>query len=534
MINNISILWFKVYIFWGEKMKYVLLDTNIVIDMVIDRRHQVTDAILSSFIKLLDYDEIKLIVPEIVKIETQRHLEEELALVGKQINKVMKNIDDLYGVATYTINGLNIQDYKKKSKQELAKAYDMYQQNEVKYEADLKKTIEMVFNHKNSIIIACDDFLSNAVTKRRIYKRAPFHIEQKESYGDGLIAETLINLGRYVSLQTSDEVFFVTGNYIDFCVGRNNKTTLLPDIVDDINKVGILCPVRCINTFGQLIGKELKDNVANANLSEEFENQLQTQQEIELKQSIMDIWNTDRAIADLTPMDGYDDKVENDFIDSDFVNNVKAIFQELNDTFSILEDEGYYSVYEELSNILEGSTISSLEEILCKFKSVFDKSDDLPNIGGVSVANFTVQDTAIVLEWLNEQRTLINSIDSIERLPDSISFGDVIGIMNSEFKLLRFSIDGLFLGPEEGSSEDIEMKICTSTNEEVGIGHISVTYGFIEYDDDGGIGDGISDDISYYCNDIIQVLEEIVDEWKELIKRQSELAEQLIEEFELA
>jgi len=70
--------------------------------MVIDRRHQVTDTILSSFIKLLDYDETILIVPDTVKVETQRYLEEKLTLVGKQINKVMENVDDLYGAATYT------------------------------------------------------------------------------------------------------------------------------------------------------------------------------------------------------------------------------------------------------------------------------------------------------------------------------------------------------------------------------------------------------------------------------------------------
>lgn len=514
-------------------MKYVLLDTNIVIDMVIDRRHQVTDTLLSSFIKLLDYNEIKLIVPEIVMIETQRHLEEELTLVGKQINKVMKNIDDLYGVATYTIDGLNIQDYKKKSKQELAKAYDMYQQNEVKYKADLNKTIDMVFNHRNSIVIACDDYLINAVTKRRIYKRAPFHIEQKESYGDGLIAETLINLGRYIQLKTSDEIFFVTGNYIDFCVDREHKTTLLTDIVEDIIKAGIPCPVRCINTFGQLIGKELKDNVKNANLSEEFENQLKAEQESELEEALMDIWNTDRSSVDLTPMDEYDEQVENNFIDSDFVNSVEGIFQELNDVFRDLEDNCYSYVYEKLSSMISTTPISELGLTLEKFKKVFDGAKDLPNIGSTTSDKFTAEDTAIVIEWLDEQQKLFNRIESIEYLPDTINFGDVINIIDSDLKLLRFSIDELLLSPEEGSNEDIVMKICTSANEELATGYISVTYGYIDYDDDGGIGDGISDDISYYCDNITQTLDAIAEAWKEKIDRQSEIAEQLGAEFKL-
>lgn|GEM_PF-4884072 len=97
-------------------------------------------------------------------------------------------------------DGLDIQEYKKHSKQELVKVCEMYKKNEVKYKADLVKTIDLVFNHRNSVVIPCDDFLSNVVTKRRIYKRASFYIEKKESYGDGLIAETLINLGRYDTL----------------------------------------------------------------------------------------------------------------------------------------------------------------------------------------------------------------------------------------------------------------------------------------------------------------------------------------------
>ena len=48
-------------------MNYVLLDTNIIIDMVVDRRNQIDNKLLNKFLKLLEFDEIKLIVPEIVK-----------------------------------------------------------------------------------------------------------------------------------------------------------------------------------------------------------------------------------------------------------------------------------------------------------------------------------------------------------------------------------------------------------------------------------------------------------------------------------
>lgn len=39
-------------------MRYVMMDTNIFIDMIIDRRNNVSEILVKSFMKLLDYDEI--------------------------------------------------------------------------------------------------------------------------------------------------------------------------------------------------------------------------------------------------------------------------------------------------------------------------------------------------------------------------------------------------------------------------------------------------------------------------------------------
>lgn len=48
-------------------MIYILLDTNIIIDMVVDRCHEVNNNLLASFVNLLDCNEINLIIPEIVR-----------------------------------------------------------------------------------------------------------------------------------------------------------------------------------------------------------------------------------------------------------------------------------------------------------------------------------------------------------------------------------------------------------------------------------------------------------------------------------
>lgn len=95
-------------------MNYVLLDTNIIIDMVVDRRNQINNKLLNKFVKLLDFDEIKLVVPEIIKTETYRHLNKEINNVGKQIEKVLDDIGNLYGVSTLEMEGLDLSVYKKR------------------------------------------------------------------------------------------------------------------------------------------------------------------------------------------------------------------------------------------------------------------------------------------------------------------------------------------------------------------------------------------------------------------------------------
>lgn len=39
-------------------MRYVMMDTNIFIDMIIDHRYNVSEKLVKSFMKLLDFDEI--------------------------------------------------------------------------------------------------------------------------------------------------------------------------------------------------------------------------------------------------------------------------------------------------------------------------------------------------------------------------------------------------------------------------------------------------------------------------------------------
>ncbi|MCM1159049.1 MAG: PIN domain-containing protein [Bacteroidales bacterium] len=149
----------------------------------------------------MDYNQIKLVLPIIVEHETFIHLEEELDKVGKNIEAAMDKIKNLYGVQGYTIAGLDIQDYKKKSRNHLNEALKMFQEGKEQYKEELFNVVNMMFEHKNCIRIEDDEFLDVLVMRRKIYKRAPFHKEQKESYADSLIIETLINIKNILKLE---------------------------------------------------------------------------------------------------------------------------------------------------------------------------------------------------------------------------------------------------------------------------------------------------------------------------------------------
>lgn len=506
-------------------MKYVFLDTNIVIDMVVDRRHQMSGKLLESFIKLLDYNEIKLIIPQIVEFETFKHLEVELEQVGKNIQGVMDRIKDLYGIETYKIAGLNIEEYKKESRKQLNKALEMFQSRKSDYKSELFNTVKMVFEHCNSVFIADDDFLNNQVMRRRIYKKAPFHKEQKESFADGLITETLINLKKFIEIKNDDIIYFVTGNYSDFS-DAENKDKLHPHIIEDLEGAGLKGRIVYVRKFGQLIQNELKENVQNANLNEEFQKELEQEDERERC-----IWESDcqdmiRESAGLSSLGDFESKLEDDLVDSNFQMELSDIFERINECYSSLEE--FYVFYDEdLINYIKSVNISEGNEILKTFKEVFDK------FGAYQIDSEMISDFIESLDWIEEQKFALREIPYEKHLPDHIEYGNKIEIIDCRHSEFSFAIEELWLLPDNGSSDQINMIVQKKSGEVCAKGYISVIYGFIEFDDDGGAADGCEEDISYCSQEVIDFLEQIALEWEKFIEEQRQIVEYLREAFSI-
>lgn len=488
-----------------------------------------TDTVLASFIKLLDYDEIRLIVPDIVKTETYRHLDDELTIMGKQIHKVMKEIEGLYGVSTYHIQGLDIKPYKDFSRRELAKAYDNFQQNETSFRNELKKVADMVFGHKNSIVISCDEFLTNAVTKRKIFKRAPFHIESKDSFGDGLITETLINICRYVDVKKEDIIYFVTGNYTDFCKDKDNKEIFHEHIEQDLKNSGIPCDVKCINTFGKLIFVELKENVEAANLSFAFEKQMEEEYAEAMAVYQMDIINMDRECVDLVSLDGYESYLEEDLVDSKMNQDITEVFERINAIWHGFEEENYSFQYNEICNILKSSNLQQGIKLFEKVIKVCKEEEGFPGL--MDLNEVTVAEAQEIIQWLEEKENYFDKIENLESLPDSIYYGDVITIFDADLCELTFCLDSLELKPSPGEEEWIDMTLYDGRKERSARGKVKLMVGYIDFDEDGCVADGILDDIDYNYEMILEQLDMIADEWEERKAIECKILEELRKDF---
>ena len=97
-------------------MKYLLLDTNIYLNIAVNRRKDVNNKLLKNFSKLLQYGEIRIILPAIVRHEVFKHLEAEISKVGENLERAKRKVEDIYWINGIDQGTFNIDDYKKNAK----------------------------------------------------------------------------------------------------------------------------------------------------------------------------------------------------------------------------------------------------------------------------------------------------------------------------------------------------------------------------------------------------------------------------------
>ena len=117
-----------------------------------------------------------------------------------------------------------------------------------------------------------------------------------------------------------------------------------------------------------------------------------------------------------------------------------------------------------------------------------------------------------------------SEIADIDTLPDVISFGETIVIKGIDSSKASLSIGDNQISPDEGSEEVID--ICFSNGDEnTTSGYIKLTVGYLNFDEDGGAADGISDEVEYEYHDILKELDNFIYAQNCLIEKDTRIAE---------
>ena len=150
-----------------------------------------------------------------------------------------------------------------------------------------------------------------------------------------------------------------------------------------------------------------------------------------------------------------------------------------------------------------------------------NKVNDFENI---DCQNVTYKEIDLVKKWVNTKFDDACEIEEMNHLPDVLNYGDKIVIKSIDADKVVLSIDELNISPSEGDEEIIEINL--SNKEEILVsGYVKLTVGYLFFDEECNVGDGINNNIEYNYDEIINKINELICTQKEKIEKESEIVQ---------
>ena len=392
-------------------MKYLFLDTNIYLDMVVYRNTDNPPKSYDNLLKLLEFNQVKLIIPKIVITEVKRHLEDEIDKVGINLKELKNVVKNLYWISDTE----DVQKFDTKINQMskiVNQVVDEFNRNNIKYKNELKDKIERIFNNNNSIIIDETSELIINANKRLFYRLCPFHIAGKESHADALILETLINIKKFIKIRDGDKIFFITRNYKDFSESKENKKEIHPHILESLINNNLDKQVEYSLFFANTIFENFKDELESVDELESAYLDAKAEEEAARESWELDIENVDRNSVGLFDLPSDD---------------------------SIVEWVGECSQIEELIRI-----IKEYEHLIPCIDEYIIKYDDLENI----LRNKCVEDLIILIDNFNENSRFL-TINLSSKDDEKEIVNEVLEFLNAHvvnIEMLQQILVGLMAG----------------------------------------------------------------------------------------
>lgn len=250
--------------------------------------------------------------------------------------------------------------------------------------------------------------------------------------------------------------------------------------------------------------------------------EIETDSEYDYEQEIEDM---NRESVGLNPLGDYETYLEEDLVDSKMSKDIIERFNCINELYK--EYEEILSIYDSLLKLfLDKENIKSIIRII---SSKLEEIADFPGI--IDGDDISQEEISEIEKWVEFKYEDASRKMNIANLPDSIEYGDNIEILGVDDQKLFLKIDEININPSAGDKEWVDISL-SDEKEIIASGIVELTIGYIEYDEDGGIADGLTDEIDYNYHSIIEQLDNFILEQNEYMKTEKRIFEFLEETIE--
>lgn len=246
-----------------------------------------------------------------------------------------------------------------------------------------------------------------------------------------------------------------------------------------------------------------------------YEIEADSEYEYDYEQEIEDM---DRESVGLNPLGDYETYLEEDIAESKMSEDIIERFNRINELHE--EYEEISSTYDSLLELfLDKENIKSIIRII---SSKLEEITDFPGV--IDEDDISEEEISEIEKWVNSKCEDASRKMNIANLPDSIGYGDDIEILGIDDQKLFLKIYEININPSAGDKEWIDISL-SDEKEIIASGTVELTVGYIEYDEDGGVADGLEDEINYSYRSIIEQLDNFTLEQNEYMKTEKAIIE---------
>lgn len=231
----------------------------------------------------------------------------------------------------------------------------------------------------------------------------------------------------------------------------------------------------------------------------------------DITDNTQDAIDWERENMGFVPLNEYNEYLEDALANSQMQQDVIDKFQIINYFLSDFEDVN--ALYDEIMEQIKEAP-DTIKNHLSQMIASHEECGAIPlDPELLKIVNMDIND---LYEWIKEKNLELQKITDHPKLPDIIEFGDSISFPDAYGNTYTLAIDELQICPMEGQTETINICLTNNSDPQEYTGSIELTVGYLDFDEDGGVADGLEDNINFNYNEITKGIDNVIDSLTQL------------------